>query len=476
MMPALRRHRVNRSLRRSLPFLLLCTVSPGASGQTFSGRVYDEATGALISQVHVAVLPVLRDSVLQSRLAPEGEFVLELPAGGQYRLRAEALGYATLVTAPIRLDDRSLVQLELRLRPDALALQPLRVVARRVEPWYMRDLRRRQEAGWGRFLAREDLDERTGARLIDVLAGIPGLSIRHVTDGGGASVPLVTARTTDALRECYAGVYVNGIRQFPTRNTADALDRMREVLAIGLGEIEAIEAYRGLAELPAEFSDPGTLCGAIAIWLRTGHEHWGEGPIRPAFSMRLQAGGGTARFSGGHAPRAAMTRTAGVHWGMSRRVAVGLGFRHGRHDMTGETTAYLTASLDPALFVRPEGSHPMRIISIGVEPRVALLSDGAVRPVVNARIAAAERTFAVDWRGLAGRQQTFTSYGWALGAGAGVELRPASRFAVEAGVSGERLMFAKYGALERGDRPTAARWNVLVLRVTASYAVSYAGF
>jgi hypothetical protein len=94
-------------------------------------------------------------------------------------LRVEALGYSALTTAAIKLARDAVVTVELRLLVDAIALQPLRVTAERVEPWFMRDIRYRQRIGFGKLVTREELDMRPGAPLDAVLATVPGLRISY---------------------------------------------------------------------------------------------------------------------------------------------------------------------------------------------------------------------------------------------------------------------------------------------------------
>lgn len=39
---------------------------------------------------------------------------------------------------------------------------------------------------------------------------------------------------------------------------------------VGLGQIEAIEAFRGPSEIPARFTNSRYACGALVLWTREG--------------------------------------------------------------------------------------------------------------------------------------------------------------------------------------------------------------
>lgn len=454
-------------MRRVLLLLAIIAAAPqAASAQTLRGRVIDEATGALLRQVHVSVLHEHRDSVLATVLAADGRFLFEMRDGAEYRLRAEALGYTTLLSAAVRADRGQMVDVDLRLRADAIALEPLTVTARQTEPHFMRDLRRRQQAGWGRFLMREDLEERTGARLLDVLASVQGLSVSQVTDSAGALLPLFTARTTGAMRECYTGVYVNGFRQFPMRTTEESEYRMHEVLALNLWEIEAIEVYRGVAELPAEYSDPGARCGAIGIWLRSSYDQWARRLRGEAdYTMRVQLGAGPVSFSGRYAPATATGSEVALVWDISHRWSLGFNIRSGTSDMTPEAARHLSIALNANELQPITRPHPLRIASIAAEPRVSLLTRGSVRPVASMRLGFAERRHSVaNVRRMF--DQPFAAFGWVAGVGAGVEVRPARRVAIEGGVLTERVVFGGDAA------PAGVAWTATAARLRISYAPS----
>ncbi len=53
------------------------------------------------------------------------------------------------------------------------------------------------------------------------------------------------------------------------RRLAGNLDFYRQFFLLHPGDIEGIEVYRGLSELPGIFASPeAQRCGAVAVWLR----------------------------------------------------------------------------------------------------------------------------------------------------------------------------------------------------------------
>ena len=73
--------------------------------------------------------------------------------------------------------------------------------------------------------------------------------------------------TGTTLTACHVGWFIDGQRvDLPGRSDplTDGLGSMR------LENIEAVEVFRGISEMPAQFADPDLRCGVIALWLRRG--------------------------------------------------------------------------------------------------------------------------------------------------------------------------------------------------------------
>lgn len=96
--------------------------------QEVRGRVVDEGTGEPVSGVFVSLLALpsgeRADATLTSK---NGAYVIQAPAAGRYRLRAERIGYEARETGPVELRSEQTVSrdLELPLRP--VEIEGLRV-------------------------------------------------------------------------------------------------------------------------------------------------------------------------------------------------------------------------------------------------------------------------------------------------------------------------------------------------------------
>jgi hypothetical protein len=455
--------------------LVALLAAAPASAQTVRGWVLDERTGQPVRGTAVSVLPMVRDTVLMTRIAEDGAFQIWLGRPGEYRLRLDALGY-TPIMAVVTAAEEAVVTLELRLRPDAVALDPVRVVAERREPSYMRDFRIRQAAGFGQFMSREELEDRGGSRLQDVLATVPGVRVVDHEVGTGRSVQLIETRgARAAVQNCFASLYVNGMRQFEMRTdeTGWALDpavleRAEEMFTLPTSLIEAVEVYRGAAEIPAAFSGTTSQCGVVAVWLRAGFDPHHGIDQRP--TLHLDVSGAYTHLAGAHAPGAGAGFEAALFWQRSPATALGLRFQRSRHHMTPQSMAELTQRLDASAYDLPSQPHPMAMTVAGLEARVQVLNRSALRGTAMARVQSGWRSFSLA-HAIQG-QSSFSSRGFGAGAGAAAELALGRRIALDAGVALDVMRFGSYPNLDRPDDPTSATWRGVSLRVGLGYALS----
>lgn len=117
---------------------------------------------------------------------------------------------------------------------------------------------RRKERGGGFFITRAQIENRRPNVLSDMLRAMPGAVLRPVAGGGRAVLRF--ARSAMPGHDCPPQYYVDG------------------VMAIGLNiddlppqDIEGIEVYEGISELPPQFNDgsAGTsMCGVVVVWTR----------------------------------------------------------------------------------------------------------------------------------------------------------------------------------------------------------------
>ncbi|MGQ0713963.1 MAG: carboxypeptidase regulatory-like domain-containing protein [Gemmatimonadaceae bacterium] len=235
-------------------------------------RLVDDNTGAAISTTS----------------EEGGEFVFRDVSAGSWRLSARRIGYlphAESLLLQVGTSQRVLVS----LKPLPQSLDTVTVLRDGVTPARygpssrMEEFYRRRARGRGRFYTREELEESGRSKLTDLLRLVPGARVKTYP---GNLVEVAFARCSGPVRLRRSGslsavatgsagaqspwvaLYVDGVRI----DTAS----VKQVLAeFYLGEIEALEVYRGVSELPPE--SVGNACAAIYIWTR-----FGPGPkVRP---------------------------------------------------------------------------------------------------------------------------------------------------------------------------------------------------
>jgi hypothetical protein len=175
-----------------------------------------------------------------------------LPAGS-YVIRAT---WKELVSPPatLQLADRERLEVEFAVgpRPEATQLPELAVEAERGPRPLMRGFDERREKADGQFLTREDLAHRTGVTLGELLRSLRGI---RVSCRGGTCVPYMQR----APQGCAPVFLLDDIEVEP----------MIAVRTISQ-DIEGVEVYQGLSQLPLELAGDRhqVRCGMIVVWTR----------------------------------------------------------------------------------------------------------------------------------------------------------------------------------------------------------------
>jgi hypothetical protein len=185
-----------------------------------------------------------------------GELRLAGVTPGIHRVEARRPGYAPRQETLTLIEGASAV-VRFALPLQAVVLAALDVKAPEKESHGTAMLRdagffRRQAGGFGAFITRADIEQQNAGRLSDALRRIPGVQLsRTAFSDQKASM----ARTTGT--RCPIQYFVNGV---PVHGYN--IDDM------GAQEVEALEIYRGAAEIPPEFNRDSAMCGVIVIWTR----------------------------------------------------------------------------------------------------------------------------------------------------------------------------------------------------------------
>ena len=252
-------------VRLLLAALFLASATASAHAQVLRGRVIDNTTGEGVPTANVEALADGR-SAGRTRTEADGKFELRLRAAGTFRLTAERTGYTASVSSDVPVAPRETVYVELRVAAAAMQLDPLRVTAR-VAPPHRRSLElsgfyERERLGIGRFIRREDFENRSNLTTAQVLSRERGT----IVVGNGPTEFIVFARSASngALRRprasyCMPLLYLDGMKI----HSAQDLNQV-----VQPSQIEAVELYRSTAEVPVQYSGIDASCGVILVWTR----------------------------------------------------------------------------------------------------------------------------------------------------------------------------------------------------------------
>lgn len=228
----------------SLGIGLSASAQPAAGAVAGVVRSRDSGTpidGAIVE---------IRNLGLQATSDSAGEFRIGGVGAGDVRLDLRALGFHAIVLfVKVHRDSTSVVE---------IAIEPVPLPAAEIESGIrrgderMRGFYQRRDAGFGKFLTREDIIRRDVTDTKELLRGLPGVRVvgNRVQMSSGMSSPrCVVQYFVDAIH--ITGASTDFLMQFRPR------------------DIEGIEVYRGPAETPPEFSRGGASCGVVVLWTRT---------------------------------------------------------------------------------------------------------------------------------------------------------------------------------------------------------------
>lgn len=245
--------------------LLLASMAMAApaTGQVVTGRVIQAGTDNGLADVHVQLLFIDGRQAASAVTDTAGRFRIHAPRIGAFTVTAERVGLTTVTTQELRLNVSESVDVTLRMDVTAVPLEPLTVMAR--DPLdlgllagYFERIERQQRLGFGHIITRDRIQERQALDVADLLREIPGVSVVQ----GPTRMPAILFRGPGG--ECIPMVYINGLLQ----NRGAAAGSMAVVDdTVRPHELEGVEVYRGVSEMPAEFYDD-TRCGVILLWTR----------------------------------------------------------------------------------------------------------------------------------------------------------------------------------------------------------------
>lgn len=179
--------------------------------------------------------------------------LLAVPAGNAV-LRLRRLGFAEM-TIPITVTAGMGPETRYRMTPVATDLKKVVVRASSLKPdRYAKTGKfdafyRRRAQQSGTFITREQIDLQSAQKSEDLLRTAAGVKISY-----RGNTPFVRF-----MRCANVNVYIDGIRSH---------DPFRDYFGLSPLDIEAIEIYHGMAQVPPEFSPRPNDCAAIVVWTR----------------------------------------------------------------------------------------------------------------------------------------------------------------------------------------------------------------
>ena len=193
------------------------------------------------------------------RTVEGGAYRLEGVDPGPHMVRVRRLGYLAMTAlVDVRPADHTEENFVLTALPRAL--DPVVIQAENGElraP--IPEFYARRSRGLGTFLDRAALRRRNPTRMSDLARTLPGFRVepnRRVT--GATQIVSSRGPASPASAVCPVQLFVDGT---PYRSDYGLDDFLP-------GDVEAVEAYRGRAELPPQLNAGSAACGAIVVWLR----------------------------------------------------------------------------------------------------------------------------------------------------------------------------------------------------------------
>lgn len=250
-----------------IPGLSLLAITPGGvRAQLLRGKVLDAGSGEPVAAAEVWVRTPAGAEVARALSRGDGWFSTSLESVAPPAilvLRVSRIGYDSTATTSVRLSKNEDLEVEIRVRPKAVNLPGIEVVAQPLTRYLAANgFYQRKKMGHGGFLDESQIDAKHPVFSHDLLKGTSG--IRLVPTKWGDYEPLIT-RGGGLARICLPTVWIDGMRVRGSGNDLTPfieLDRLVRPEDIG-----GFEVYRGPAEMPPQYRKDRA-CGVFVIWTR----------------------------------------------------------------------------------------------------------------------------------------------------------------------------------------------------------------
>lgn len=259
--------------------------SPGSGAEDpehsrMVGRLLDRSSGDPVASADVLLPEVGRATTTSG----EGRFAFDAVPPGERTVRVHHLRYGDR-TAEVDVPGDRTVEVELRLSPQAVEVEPLEVTVdaevRRpalTGSGYYERRRWAEKAGYGHFLEAEEIEQR-GSKLSHVLGSLPRMKAsgqvrirdednrwRRVT-----GIPYFPRHEEGPFGVCLPAVYLDGHKIIGSGSPQQILRKLGSKGVNSLvppDGIAGIEVYESPAATAGEFQASDSRCGVIAIWTK----------------------------------------------------------------------------------------------------------------------------------------------------------------------------------------------------------------
>jgi len=248
-------------IRSSLGILLAAAgLATDARAQIIRGHVVQDGSHDAIAFADVTLLMANGQTLKRVRADSTGEFEF-VASIGSYSFHVVAEGFVPVSTPVIDFDGGETI-VRIVLSPDVVLLAPLEITARSrplITEMMMREFNDRRAKNIGFAITRDQIEARKPRHVSDLLRMVPG--VRVMPNGVGSATIAIPGAGTRFTDNCQVKVVLDGLR---FRWGASTIDD------IAVDDLEAIEVFRSLAEVPVEFAGPDAHCGVVAVWTRRG--------------------------------------------------------------------------------------------------------------------------------------------------------------------------------------------------------------
>jgi hypothetical protein len=250
--------------------LLLGGAAPALSAQTFIGQILDAQSRLPLASVSVQLSDSTGTTHLEATTDATGRFTFHLGRPGTYVIRADAAGYTSFISEPLRLAELQTRTIEIHMPSVVTQLDPVVVTGERAPNSIgLQRFEEHRQRGLGYFLERQDIEEKAPNTFTDVMWGIPGVQVVPMEDTARPinAPPMRPGTTTLRMRgnmDCAPSLYIDGMLFGNVDYVSDGgIDDL-----VYAPDVEAIEVYRGASEVPPDLNTGAPGCGVIAVWTR----------------------------------------------------------------------------------------------------------------------------------------------------------------------------------------------------------------